>query len=263
MSDLSTVVNLLEGLGFLINNQKSVLQPTQSIDFLGYTINSVTMTLFLPKEKVLKIVNSCRELLKADKVSARDLAQVIGQLTATNEAVLPGSFHYRSLKILKTRALHTGGHYNHRVSLGQEAKIELLWWVSKLEQWNGKTLVHPNPYITIQSDASLSEWWATSQGVNIGGFWIGEEKLLHINQLELKTAFLALHAFSKGLMNKHILLQLDNKKAMAYIKDTRGEVSDCDSDSHMAVTTLVSDTASVINRSPRVVTNEPQKPFCI
>jgi hypothetical protein len=77
MSDFSTVVNLLEGLGFLINNQKSVLQPTQSIDFLGYAINSVTMTLSLPKEKVLKIVNSCRELLKADKASARDLAQVI------------------------------------------------------------------------------------------------------------------------------------------------------------------------------------------
>ena len=58
---------------------------------------------------------------------------------------------------------------------------------------------------------------ATSQDVIIGGLWIGEEKLLHINQLELKAAFLALQAFSKGLMKKHVLLQLDNKTAMAYI----------------------------------------------
>ena len=93
------------------------------------------MTLSLPKEKVLKIVNSCRELLKADKASARDLAQVIGQLTETNETVLPGPFHYRSLKILKTRDLHTGGHYDHRVSLGQESKIELLGFQS----WNSGT----------------------------------------------------------------------------------------------------------------------------
>lgn len=59
MSDISIVVNLLEGFSFLINNQNSVLQATQSIEFMGYTLNSVIMTLSLPKEKVLKIVNSC------------------------------------------------------------------------------------------------------------------------------------------------------------------------------------------------------------
>ena len=63
----------------------------------------------------------------------------------------------------------------------------------------------------------MSGWRATCQGKKIGGRWIEGENLLHINQLELKAAFLALQAFSKNLSNKHILIQLDNKTATTYI----------------------------------------------
>jgi len=158
MSDLSTVLSLLEGLGFLINHQKSVMQPTQQMEFLGYTVNSISMTLSLPREKVVKIIDSCKRLLNAERVSARDLAKVIRQLTATNQAVLPDPLHYRSLQVLKTRALHMGGHCDQLVTLDQEAKSELLWWSVELEQWNGKALLNPEPHITIQSDSSLQGW---------------------------------------------------------------------------------------------------------
>ncbi|CAG2255747.1 unnamed protein product [Mytilus edulis] len=109
LSDLSTVLSILRGLGFLINTNKSVMEPSQTMEFLGYTVNSKLLTLSLPKEKVEKIKNSSKLMLEHKKVSARDLAQLIGQLTATNQAVLPGPLHYRSLQILKTKALHLGG----------------------------------------------------------------------------------------------------------------------------------------------------------
>ena len=85
----------------------------------------------------------------------------------------------------------------------QEAKTELSWLITKLEAWNGKALIHPDPHITIQSDASLSGWGAFCQSVKIGGLWLENEKHLHINQLELKAAYLALEAFSKTLSRKH------------------------------------------------------------
>ena len=37
---IKLMISLLEPLGFVINYQKSVLEPTQRIDFLGFTINS-------------------------------------------------------------------------------------------------------------------------------------------------------------------------------------------------------------------------------
>ncbi|VDI73543.1 Hypothetical predicted protein [Mytilus galloprovincialis] len=93
LSDLSTVLSILRGLGFLINTNKSVMEPSQTMEFLGYTVNSKLLTLSLPKEKVEKIKNSSKLMLEHKKVSARDLAQLIGQLTATNQAVLPGPLH--------------------------------------------------------------------------------------------------------------------------------------------------------------------------
>jgi len=49
----SIVLNLLENLGFLINYKKSELEPTKSLIFLGFLINSVQMEIHLPREKVI------------------------------------------------------------------------------------------------------------------------------------------------------------------------------------------------------------------
>jgi len=51
-----TVVYLLQSLGFVINTRKSVVVPTQQIEFLGMMINSKEMTVSLPQGKVEKII---------------------------------------------------------------------------------------------------------------------------------------------------------------------------------------------------------------
>lgn len=52
----TSVVNLFQQAGFQINEKKSSLQPTQSITFLGYVIDTVKMTVSLPQEKVQQIL---------------------------------------------------------------------------------------------------------------------------------------------------------------------------------------------------------------
>ena len=47
-----SVIFLLHHLGFVINFKKCVLELTQKIGFLGIIMNSKTMTLSLPQEKV-------------------------------------------------------------------------------------------------------------------------------------------------------------------------------------------------------------------
>ena len=47
--EAAIVVQTLESLGFIINKEKSVLIPSQKMVFLGYVIDSVEMTVALPK----------------------------------------------------------------------------------------------------------------------------------------------------------------------------------------------------------------------
>jgi len=49
---LGKITSLLEGLGFVVNRKKSHLHPTQSIQFLGFLVNSQEMPLTLTEEKV-------------------------------------------------------------------------------------------------------------------------------------------------------------------------------------------------------------------
>ena len=72
-----TLIYLLQNLGFLINIKKSVLQPCQTIQFLGMEINSIDMTVTLPQEKKDQIVKQCQDLLRKSSVSIRELTQLI------------------------------------------------------------------------------------------------------------------------------------------------------------------------------------------
>lgn len=73
---------LLELLGFLLNERKCILIPSQQCRFLGFEIDSLTNTISLPEEKKLKILNLIKSMVRASKVQIRDFAHLIGKLVA-------------------------------------------------------------------------------------------------------------------------------------------------------------------------------------
>ena len=70
------VVYLLECLGFIINTEKSVLTPDQTIEFLGLTVNSINMELRLSPAKIKQIRAESRQIMRmAGPTSVRILAR--------------------------------------------------------------------------------------------------------------------------------------------------------------------------------------------
>ena len=92
-----TTCNLLEASGFVINFQKSILVPSKEMEFLGFLIDSRTMTLALPREKIRKVKKECQHLIDLQVVTVRELARVLGFLTSTIQAVFPASLDFRHL----------------------------------------------------------------------------------------------------------------------------------------------------------------------
>lgn len=67
------VLGALENLGFVVNYEKSVMIPSPQMEFLGFLVDSTTMTLALPREKVRKIQQECQKALTVSSLTLRKL----------------------------------------------------------------------------------------------------------------------------------------------------------------------------------------------
>ena len=178
-TDVVFVTKVLQSLGFLINWEKTVSTPSQSLEYLGVVIDSNKLFFHLPQDKISKIKSRCSSILSKPWVPLRDLASVLGNLVWAISCRLAGRF---------------GGNLSTKCELSVEAKEDLTWWVSFLDLVNGKSFSSLDPDITIYSDASLSGWGACSNGVTTRGPWTSVDQSCHINELELLGAFYAIQS---------------------------------------------------------------------
>ena len=65
---------LFESLGLMVNLKKSILTPTQELEFLGFQLGSALMRLSLPSEKLRKIQQDARRMMHQASVSVREIA---------------------------------------------------------------------------------------------------------------------------------------------------------------------------------------------
>lgn len=219
---LNITINLLQNLGFTINSLKSDLVPQQSMTFLGFRIDTRDATLNLPSQKISKIKKEIRVALRRNRISLRHLARIVGLLSSSIQAIFPGPLHYRALQRLKASHLRKGLTYSELISLSQEARTELQWWLDHMEAWNGRAIFVSLPDLVIESDASCLGWGASCGAVSVGGRWTEEELPLHINCLELLAGSFAIRSFMKNRVSCCVLLRMDNTTAVRYINKLGG-----------------------------------------
>ena len=131
--NIQGTVDCFDSLGFVIHPDKSVLVPTQELEFLGFLLNSISMTIRLPPSKAAHVKSSCENLLFRSKVTVRELAHVIGLIVSSLPGVQFGRLHYRQSEKDKSLALHLcKGNYDGPVTLSNDSRTELDWWVNNI-----------------------------------------------------------------------------------------------------------------------------------
>ena len=111
------------------------------------------------------------------------------------------------------------------VALPEEARRDLSWWMVRDHLLVGVRFGTPAPDLHLYSDASSSGWGAHLLDQTVSGVWSAQEKLLHINLLEMKALFLALPAFQEDVAGHHVTAMCDNSTVVAYVNKQGGTVS--------------------------------------
>ena len=164
---LLEAIRLLQRLGFTIHIDKSQLDPSTRVVFLGFIIDSETMTVTLTLEKKDKLVALISKVLSKEVVKIRDVASLVGKFVSSSPVSLYGPLYYRTVERDKNQALKRArGDYEANMSLSDEGKQEICWWKDNIEnmyapiQW---------PPITqeVSTDASGKNGW--------GGEYAGQD----------------------------------------------------------------------------------------
>jgi hypothetical protein len=213
-------LHTLEDLGFKINLDKSVLKPTQTIDYLGYTISTVGPypVIKAQKQRILRIKKQIRSVLKAGRASARVLAKTAGLCVSVAWAVTPGKLFLRQLYHL----LASRQSWNDVLCLNEACREELQWWLDAIDDWNYKEIQIQNIDVQLETDASQSGWGAYLEGLCAKGDWNKRVSCMPSNYRELLAILMALLAFKTLLQGKTVQILTDNVTSAAYINHKGG-----------------------------------------
>lgn len=76
------VKSLLESLGFVLSGEKSIEEPSQTIEYKGLIICSIPMSFSLTEKKSRDIQRLCDRALRSDRFSLRDISTILGNFNS-------------------------------------------------------------------------------------------------------------------------------------------------------------------------------------
>lgn len=207
---------LFQKLGFLINTEKGCLIPKTQCTFLGFLFDSKHMQIKLPDSKKVKIKEKLTNIKKIKTCTLREFARFVGLLVSACPALQYSWLYTKYFEQFKYSCLLHNPNYEQIVTLPEYLRPDITWWLNKID--NGYSTLQDKDFLMeIFSDASSTGWGAYCNGKEGFGYWKEHELTLHINELELKAAFLALKCFAKNVSNTGILLRIDNVTAISCI----------------------------------------------
>ena len=208
----------LEQLGF----KKCNLEPSCRCQFLGFVLDSESMSFELPEDKKEYILRFLRNLRAKSQCRIRVFASLVGCLTAACPAVQYGWRYSKNLERLKYLSLlKNNGDYDAIMSIPRRLATDFNWWEKTIGTARNPILQFKF-VLEIFSDASRTGWGAACNGEVAYANWNDSELEFHINYLELLAAYNAIRCFAENLSNAEVLLHLDNTTVVPYVNRMGG-----------------------------------------
>ena len=165
--------------------------PTTQIKFLGTEIDSMSMSLRLPDDKLGDISNLIQSWLGKKKCTKRELLSLIGKQSFASKVIPSGRIFLRRLIDLSITVKKLSYH----ISMSREAQEDIKWWAEYLPSWNGryrilepKTTLAPN--LEIYTNASSFGLGIFYNGKWVSARWPTEFKAYSIQWKELFPIFI-------------------------------------------------------------------------
>ena len=189
------LVKLCQELGWLVNLEKSELEPKQIFNFVGCQFDLKAGRVRPTPDWWQNLQDKISEILSLPACPVRQFMSLIGLLTATEKQVHLGRLHMRPIQWHLKNNWRVPESLEKVIPIPRSLHPHLQWWLQEDNVLTGQPL-HPIKHaLQIFTDASKEGWGAHLNERTARGTWSLPESKLHINYLELRAVFLALKEF--------------------------------------------------------------------
>ena len=217
-----TLVKMCQDLGWMVNVEKSELEPKQVFDFVGYQFDLRSGRVRPTPDRWQSLQEKIQRLLVLPVCPVRQLMSLIGLLTATEKQVHLGRLLMRPIQWHLKNNWRIPESLEKVIPIPKSLHPHLQWWLMEDNVLQGQPL-HPIKHaLQIFTDASKEGWGAHLDEHIARGVRSLLESKLHINFLELKAVFLALKEFQYLCSGKIVLVAMHNTTVVAYINKEGG-----------------------------------------
>ena len=186
------LVKMCQDLGWLVNLEKSELEPKQVFDFVGYQFDLRSGRVRPTPDPWQSLQEKIKTLLLLPTCPVRQFMSLIGLLTATEKQVHLGRLHMRPIQWHLKNNWRVPESLDKIMPVPRSLHPYLQWWLEEGNVLQGQPL-HPLKHaLQIFTDASKEGWGTHLNEHTARGSWSVPESKLHINYLEPKAVFIAL-----------------------------------------------------------------------
>lgn len=196
--------------------------PTEIIIFLGLELDSINMTVRIPKDKMDEVVGKIRIILSKKRSTLKEMQSLIGSLNFCCRAIVAGRPFCR--RLINSICGLTKPFHHLRVTAAM--KLDLHLWLWFFEHHNGISVFHDRFWLS-NADANLFTDSAGGQDLGFGIFfqghwccakwpdyWHKKGITKDITVLELFPILVALFIWGAELRNKRIRFNCDNESVV-------------------------------------------------
>lgn len=143
-------ISLAAHLGLELSKEKCV-KPTTEVEWLGYHIDTVLMTISIPQAKLAEVLEECRHWLTRKRVTRTMVQSLAGRLSHVAGCI-------RHARKFLTRILGAlrGDPTKKWITIDNEFLKDVKWFYLYADVANGVSLYAPNiPQLIIECDSSL------------------------------------------------------------------------------------------------------------
>ena len=208
------VVYDLRSAGFLINYEKSDLEPSPRGCWLGMDIDTEKMRFAVPRQKIEKLLSAINVIVNSRPMlcSAKQLSSIAGQISAMGIAIGPTT-RLMTRSMYETMARATSWHGQREISNG--TLRELLFWLDNIDAQNGfairPRLLTSKIMFTDASDDQYGGFTLTRLGKLVCcGKFDESESSLSSTARELLAVKHCITSFGERLAHESVQVNVDN-----------------------------------------------------